>query len=94
MKGRKNEKADSLESFAKRIERAIQKANVKDQESIERIVCQQLTSPGTPPQVKAMLACKWAEWRYGKVIQPISGKDGGPIAIQLQTNTDFADPHA
>lgn len=78
-KGAKNQ-TDDLQAFARRIERAIVTAKLKDQETIERLVCRLLTNDKTP-QVAAMLAAKWVEWRYGKAKEHIehTGPGGGAI---------------
>ena len=55
---------DTIRAFACRVENAIEKANVKDMESIERIVCR-LIVYSKNPAVQAGLIMKWAEWRYG-----------------------------
>lgn len=86
--GSKNEKNDNLEAFAKRIERQIEKANLKGQESMERLICRLLTNDKAPA-LAGMMAAKWVEWRYGKALQPIAGKDGAPISIQVVTNAIF-----
>jgi len=82
-KGSKNEKADNLEAFAKRIEREICKANMKDQESMERLVCRLLTN-GKHPTVAAMLAAKWVEWRYGKPVQPVTAEQTTTFVFDAQ----------
>jgi hypothetical protein len=87
-KGSKNDKADSLEAFAKRIESHIIKSKLKDCENMERLICRILTNEKMPA-VTSALAQKWVEWRYGKAVQPIAGKDGGPIQVQLITNATF-----
>lgn len=84
-KGSKNDKNDSLEAFARRIERRIVDAKLKDCETIERIICRHLTN-GKAPAVAAMMAAKYVEWRYGKGVQPISGKEGAP-AIRVIVET-------
>lgn len=78
-KGSKNE-TDNLEAFARRIERQIVKASLKDMETMERLVCRLLTND-RHPQIAAMLAAKWVEWRYGKPTERVehSGPDGAPI---------------
>jgi hypothetical protein len=55
---------DNIRAFACRVENAIEKANIKDSESIERIVCR-LIVHSKNPAVQAGLIMKWAEWRYG-----------------------------
>lgn len=82
-------KKDDLQAFARRVEAAVIKANLKDSETIERLICRILIKSEKNPAVAAMMAQKWVEWRYGKAIQPISGKDGGPIALQLITNVEL-----
>jgi len=71
-KGSKNEKNDNLEAFAKRVQRRIEQANVKGQESMERLMCRLMTN-GKAPAIAAMMAAKWVEWRYGKPVQPVKG---------------------
>jgi len=62
--------SDTVEAFAMRVENAIAKANIKDMESIERIVCK-LIVYSKNPAVQAGLIMKWAEWRYGPQKQRI-----------------------
>lgn len=59
-------KIDELKAFARRIETRVTTANIKDAESMERVVCRIITQPDKNPAVAAMLTCKWVEWRYGK----------------------------
>jgi hypothetical protein len=65
---RTKEEADNLQSFARRIENQIIKANMKGQETMERLICRLLTGRKTP-QVAAAMAHKWVEWRYGKATE-------------------------
>lgn len=44
-------------------------------------------------KAQATILMRLLEYRYGKPIQPISGEGGGPVRVQLITNTDFANPH-
>ena len=71
-KGSKNEKNDTLEAFAIRVERQILKASLKGQETMERLLCRLLTNEKAPA-IAGMMAAKWVEWRYGKPVQPIKG---------------------
>lgn len=89
-KGSKNRvSADTLEAFATRCIRTLGKTG--DTQSLERLICRLLT--GKDEKIAAGLAAKLVEWKYGKAIQPVSGKDGAPIAVQIITNTGFADPN-
>ena len=62
----KSEELDTLEAFARRVERQIVSANLKGQESMERLVCRLLTHKKTPWTVSATMAQRWVEWKYGK----------------------------
>ncbi len=76
---------DDLQAFARRIEQVVIGAKLKDCESMERLICRILTKPGKNPAVAAMMATKWVEWRYGKAIQPLAGKDGfEPIRVVVE----------
>jgi hypothetical protein len=55
---------DNLEAFAKRIETRIRNG-MNGSDSMERLICRLLTKKKNP-QVSAILAQRWVEWRYGK----------------------------
>lgn len=61
----KRNSADSLENFAKRIEARLRVGKDKQPFAMERLICR-LMAAKKNPQVAAMLAQKWVEWRYGK----------------------------
>lgn len=84
-KGGKNHKNDTLEAFAKRIERQVIEAGIKDCETMERLICRILTKPEKNPAVAAMLAGKWAEWRYGKA------KETHEHSVKVEMNLGDAD---
>jgi hypothetical protein len=87
-KSSQNAKADSLEAFAIRVQRAVEQANPKDSEAMERLVARVLTSEANPA-LAATMAVKWVEWRYGKPKQPLTGDKENPVTVQFVTNVDL-----
>ena len=83
-KGSKNHENDTLEAFARRIEREIVNSNMKGQESMVRLVCRLLTNQKTPA-IAAVMAGKWVEWRFGKA------KETHEHKVQVEMNLGDAD---
>jgi hypothetical protein len=70
-KGAKNKsEQDDLQSFAKRVELQVIKAGIAGSENMERLVCRLLTGRKTP-QIAAIMAAKWVDWRYGKARETV-----------------------
>jgi len=67
-------KVDDLQAFARRVEKQILAAGVKDCETMERLVCRLITNPKNPA-VAATLLTKWVEWRYPKQAAAVSGEN-------------------
>jgi hypothetical protein len=66
----KRNSADSLENFAKRIEKRLRIDKDKQPFAMERLICRLLANKKSP-QVSAMMAHKWVEWRYGKATENV-----------------------
>jgi hypothetical protein len=61
------DKKDDLKAFAVRVEKMVLAANVRGQESMERLVCRALT--GRNEAVASVMLQKWVEWRHGKATE-------------------------
>lgn len=83
----KRNSADSLENFAKGIEEMFRKGKDQGPFALMRQVCRLMASGDE--KVSAAMTSKWVEWRFGKPVQPIAGKDGAPIQVELVTNATF-----
>jgi hypothetical protein len=88
-----NDKLPAAQAFVNRIEGMLGKANDKSGElygNLERMACRFITSDDT--KVAFGVWSKLVEYKFGKPIQPVTGKDGEPIQLQVVTNATFPQP--
>jgi len=85
-------KAESAECFVRQVERTLAKGQWND--SFINLTCRHLTRDGKNAALSLTALLRMLEMKYGRPKQTTehTGKDGGPIAVQVITNASFPQP--